>query len=151
MVTLKNLAQLRQAKQGYLLGLQRRNRQDIPHYVEQAMARSDWQVCPPGITASEKAVVPQTRVQEVAGKEAGVRVFVVHSEEREQYERSLRELSMQRVRTELEALRVRVEKGALKEPEKIGAAATKILQRHHGHRYFGWSCAKASFTIFRIR
>jgi hypothetical protein len=137
MVTLKNLEHLRQAEQGYLLGLQRRNRQDIPHYVEQAMARSDWQVCPTGITASEKAVVPQTRVQEVAGKQPGVRVFVVHSEEREQYERSLRELSMERALKELEALRVRVEKGALKEPEKIGAAATKILQRHHGHRYFG--------------
>ena len=148
MVTLKNLAQLRQAEQGYLLGLQRRNRQDIPHYVEEAMAGSDWQVCPPGITASEKAVVPQTRVQEVAGKEAGVRVFVVHSEEREQYERSLRELSMERVRTELEALRVRVEKGALKEPEKLGAAATKILQRHHGHRYFAWELRKGQFHYF---
>jgi transposase len=148
MVTLKNLEQLRQAEQGYLVGLQRRNRQDIPHYIEQAIARSDWQVCPPGITASEKAVVPQTRVQEVPGQEPGVRVFVVHSEEREQYERSLRELSMERVQKELEALRVRVEKGALKEPEKIGAAATKILQRHHGHRYFAWELRKDQFHFF---
>lgn len=148
MVTLKNLEQLRQAEQGYLVGLQRRNRQDIPHYIEQAVARSDWQVCPPGITASEQAVVPQTRVQEVAGKEPGVRVFVVHSDEREQYERSLRELSRERVQKELEALRVRVEKGALKEPEKIGAAATKILQRHHGHRYFAWELRKDQFHYF---
>jgi transposase len=148
MVTLKNLEQLRQSEQGYLVGLQRRNRQDIPHYIEQAVARSNWQVCPPGITASEKAMVPQTRVQEVAGKEPGVRVFVVHSEEREQYERSLRELSMERVRKELEALRVRVEKGEVKEPEKIGAAATKILQRHHGHRYFVWELRKGQFHYF---
>jgi hypothetical protein len=89
MVTLKNVEQLRQTEQGYLVGLQRRHRADIPHYIEQAMARSNWQVCPPGITASEKAMTPQTRVQEVPGKEPGVRVFVVHSEEREQYERSL--------------------------------------------------------------
>ena len=39
MVTLKNLAQLRQAEQGYLVGLQRRNRQEIPQYIEQAVAR----------------------------------------------------------------------------------------------------------------
>jgi transposase len=148
MVTLKNLEQLRQAEQGYLVGLQRRHRQDIPHYIEQAVARHDWQVCPVGITASEKAVVPQTRVQEVAGKEPGVRVFVVHSEEREQYERNLRELSMERVRQELEALRVRVEKGDLKEPEKIGAAAAKILQRHHGQRYFDWELRQGQFHYF---
>jgi transposase len=148
MVTLKNVEQLRQTEQGYLVGLQRRHRADIPHYIEQAMARSNWQVCPPGITASEKAMTPQTRVQEVPGKEPGVRVFVVHSEEREQYERSLRELSMERVRKELEALRVRVEKGELKVPEKIGAAATKILQRHHGQRYFAWELRKGQFHHF---
>jgi transposase len=148
MVTLKNLEQLRQAEQGYLVGLQRRHRQEIPQYIEQAVARRQWQVCPAGLTASEKAVVPQTRVQEVAGQQPGVRVFVVHSDEREQYERSLRELSMQRVQKELEALRLRVEKGDLKEPEKIGAAATKILQRHHGHRYFAWELRKGQFHYF---
>jgi transposase len=148
MVTLKNLAQLRQAEQGYLMGLQRRNRKDIPYYIEQAGARHDWQECPVGITASEKVVVPKTRVQEVAGREPGVRVFVVHSEEREQYERGLRELSMERVRRELEALRLQVEKGELKEPEKIGAAAAKILQRHHGHRYFDWQLRKGPFHYF---
>lgn len=148
MVTLKNLEQLRQAEQGYLVGLQRRNRQDIPYYIEQAVAHDHWQECPVGITGSEKAMVPKTRVQEVAGREPGVRVFVVHSEEREQYERSLRELSMERVRKELEALRVRVEKGELKEPEKIGAAAAKILQRHHGHRYFAWELRKGQFHYF---
>jgi transposase len=147
-VTLNNVAQLRQAGQGYLVGLQRRNRKDIPHYLEQAGARDDWQECPPGITASEKTVVPRTRVQEVAGKESGVRVFVVHSEEREQYEHGMRELSMERARKELEALRLRVEKGELKEAEKIGAAAAKVLGRNHGHRYFGWELRKGQFHYF---
>jgi transposase len=148
MVTLKNVEQLRQAEQGYLVGLQRRNRKDIPHYIEQAMAREDWQECPAGIAASEKAVVPRTRVREVAGKEPGVRVFVVHSEEREQYERGMRELSMERARKELEALRLRVEKGELKEAEKIGAAAAKVLLRNHGHRYFGWELRQSQFQYF---
>jgi transposase len=148
MMTVKNLEQLRAAEQGYLVGLQRRHRQDIPHYIEQALAHNDWQLCPVGITASEKSLVPQTRVQEVPGKEPGVRVFVVHSEEREQYERSLRELSQARVQKELEGLRLRVEKRELKEPEKIGAAAAKILQRHHGQRYFAWELRKGEFHYF---
>jgi transposase len=148
MVTLKNMEQLRQAEQGYLVGLQRRNRKDIPHYIEQAMARHQWQECPAGVTASEQAVVPRTQVQEVAGKEPGVRVFVVHSEEREQYERGMRELSMERARKELEGLRLRVEKGELKEAEKIGAAAARVLARNHGHRYFGWELRKGQFHYF---
>jgi len=148
MVTLKNVEQLRQAGQGYLMGLQRRNRKDIPHYIEQAMAHHHWQECPAGITASEQAVVPRTRVQEVAGKEPGVRVFVVHSEEREQYERGMRELSMERTRQDLEGLRLRVEKGELKEAEKIGAAAAKVLVRNHGHRYFHWELRQGQFHYF---
>lgn len=149
MVTLNNVEQLRQAEQGYLVGLQRRNRKDIPHYIEEAMARNEWQECPVGITASEKAVAPRTRVQEVAGREPDVRVFVVHSEEREQYERGMRELSMERARKELEALRLRVEKGELKEAEKIGGAAAKVLARNHGHRYFGWELRQGQFHYFQ--
>jgi transposase len=148
MVTLKNIEELRQTGQGYLVGLQRRNRKDIPHYIEQALARDDWQECPAGIAASERAAVPRTRVQEVAGKEPGVRVFVVHSEEREQYERGMRELSMERTRKELEGLRLRVEKGELKEAEKIGAAAAKVLVRNHGHRYFNWELRAGQFHYF---
>jgi Transposase DDE domain len=149
MVTLKNVEQLRQAEQGYLVGLQRRHRKDIPHYIAQAAARQEWQECPVGITASEKSTVPKTRVQEVPGKQAGVRVFVVHSDEREQYERGLREQSMERARQELERLRLRVEKGELKEAEKIGAAAAKVLQRHHGHRYFALGTAAGPISLLR--
>ena len=148
MVTLKNVEELRQAGQGYLVGLQRRNRKDIPHYIEQALACDHWQECPAGIAASERAAVPRTRVQEVAGKQPGVRVFVVHSEEREQYERGMRELSMERTRQELEGLRLRVEKGELKEAEKIGAAAAKVLVRNHGHRYFTWELRAGQFHYF---
>jgi transposase len=144
MLTLKHLEQLRQAQQVYRMGLQRRNRPDIPQYIQPAVARSHGQEGPVGLTASEKGVVPQTGVQEVAGQEPGVRVFVVHSDEREQYERSLRELSMERVRKEREALRARVEQGDRKEPEKIGAAA-KIRARPPGHRDFAWELRPGPF------
>jgi len=148
LLTLRNLEDLRQGQQGYLMGLQRRNRQHIYNYIREAEARGQWQECPVGITAAEKSLPPRTRVQEVPGREAGVRIWVVHSEEREQYERGLRELSMERVRKELQALRARVEQGELKEAEKIGAAAARILARNHGHRYFAWELRKGKFHHF---
>lgn len=148
MMTIGNVEQLRKKGQGYLVGLQRRNRKDTAEYMEQAAARTDWQECPVGITASEKSVPPKTRVVEVPGKEPGARVFVVHSDERELYERGMRELSMERTRKELEALQAQVEKGELKEPDKIGAAAASKLRRHHGHRYFDWELRKGKFHFF---
>jgi transposase len=148
MMTMGNVEQLRHSKQGYLLGLQRRHRKDTFDYIQQAEASSDWQTCPVGITAAEKTVVPQTRVVEVAGKQTGVRVFVVHSEEREVYERSLRELSMEQTRKELQALKAQVEKGQLKGADKIGAAAATRLRRHHGQRYFAWELRQGKFHFF---
>jgi len=148
LVTLRNLEELHQAQQGYLLGLQRRNRQNVYEYIQQAEARSDWQECPAGITASEKSAVPRTRVVEVPGRQPGVRIFVVHSEEREQYERSLRELAVERVRKSLEGLQAQVEKGELKAADKIGAAAASKLRRHHGHRYFAWELRQGKFRFF---
>jgi transposase len=148
MVTLKNVEHLREEGQGYLVGLQRRNRKDVPEYIQQAEARGAWEECPAGISASEQTTPPRTRVCEVPGKEPGVRVFVVHSEEREQYEQGMRELSMERVRRDLEGLRLRVEKGELKEAEKIGAAAAKALVRNHGHRYFSWELRRGRFHYF---
>ena len=148
MMTMGTVKQLRQRQQGYLLGLQRRNRKDTFDYIQQAQLRSDWQSCPAGIAAAERSVVPQTRVVEVAGKEPGVRVFVVHSEEREQWERSMRETALARVRKELQALQAQVEKGELKEPDQIGAAAAHKLARHHGHRYFAWELREGKFRFF---
>lgn len=148
MMTLGNVEQLRTLQQGYLVGLRRRNRKDTSDYIQAAAARSEWQECPVGIAAAEKSSPPRTRVVEVAGKEAGVRVFVVHSEEREEYERSMRELSMQRARKDLEALQAQVKKGELKEPDKIGAAAATKLRRNHGHRYFDWELRKGEFHFF---
>ena len=148
MMTIGNVDKLRDLQQGYLVGLQRRNRKDTTEYIQQAAACTDWQECPAGITASETKPVPKTRVVEVAGKQAGMRVFVVHSEERELYERGMRELSMERTRKELEALQKQVEKGELKEPDKIGAAAATKLRRNHGHRYFDWELRQGKFRFF---
>ena len=71
-----------------------------------------------------------------------MRVFVVHSDERLEFERAQRMKSMKRMRIKLAALERRVAKGRLTSAEKIGAAAAAILTRNHGHRYYDWIPAR---------
>lgn len=146
MVTSQNIDLIRSRHQGYVVGLNRRRRPEVMGYLERATAR--WQECRAGIAASEKAEVPKTLVQEVASDKPGVRVFVVHSDERMSYERTEREKSMQRVGEQLECLQRRVGAGKLKAAEKIGAAAARILARHHGSRYYHWELKDGQFRYF---
>ena len=101
-------------------------------------AQGPWLECPVGVSAGERKDAAKAWVQEVAGDAAGVRVFVVHSEEWLAYERGMREATMGKAQLELEKLKERVRAGKLKAPEKIGAAVARILSRHHGQRYYGW-------------
>lgn len=146
MVTVQNLELLRAHGQGYLVGLNRRRREDIYDYL--ARATGPWLECPVGITAREKTPAPKTEVQEVASDEPGVRVFVVRSEERLEYERGQRLRAMEEVRELLAALQTRVARGKLKAPEKIGAAAERIVSRHHGCRYYDWQYSHNQFRFF---
>jgi len=149
MVTSTNLQHLRDTGHGYIVGRQRRRSPEVFGYVEAANANQDaWLDCPVGITAQEKASSPCTRVQEVPSEQPGVRVFVVHSDERHDYERGEREKVMERTRTDLQALVERVHSGRLNAPEKIGAAAERILKRHHGYRYFQWELDDGAFRFF---
>jgi transposase len=146
MVTSQNLDDLREHGHGYIVGRNRRRSGEVFDYIQSATG--PWIECPVGITAREKATPPKTLVQEVVTKEPGVRVFVVHSEERLAYERAQRVKAMDRVRARLEKLQRRVESGRLKAAEKIGAAATRVLTRNHGHRYYDWSCDDGVFRFF---
>lgn len=146
MVTSDNIDLLRSRGQGYVVGLNRRRRPEALRYVERATG--PWLDCPAGIAASEKAEVPRTQVQEVKSDKAGVRVFVVHSDERLAYERTEREKAMARVQAALEALAQRVNTGKLKAPEKIGAAAARTLARNHGYRYYDWTLEDGRFSYF---
>ena len=60
----------------------------------------------------------------------------------------MRQRSMERTRQALEKLRERVAAGKLKQPEKIGAAAERLLQRNHGYRYYSWDIHQGSFRYF---
>src|SRR5271165_6266006 len=147
MVTIQNLALLRQLGQGYLVGLKRRRNEQVRGYLE-AAAQGRWQECPVGITAQEKETAPRTMVTEVAGEEPGVRVFVVQSEERLAYERAMREAAMEKTRQALEKLAARVAAGRLKKAQNIGAAAARILSRNHGSRYYHWSLEQGVLRYF---
>jgi len=146
MITTTNLEQIRERGQGYLLGLKRRRREETYKLIERATG--EWIECPAGIAAVESGNPPKTKVQEVASDTEGVRVFVVHSQEREQYEQGMRKRSMERTRAELEKLAQAVKSGRLKSAEKIGERAGRILNRNHGHRYYGWELADGEFKYF---
>jgi len=64
------------------------------------------------------------------------------------YEQAEREKAMQRVLEQLQALQQRVATGKLKAPEKIGAAASRVLARHHGFRYYDWKLQEGQFLYF---
>jgi len=146
MVTSDNMALLRSRGQGYVVGLNRRRREEVFRYIESATGA--WTECPVGIASGEKADPPKTFVQEVASEQPGVRVFVVKSEERLAYEQAERLKVMERVRVQLERLECRVRDGKLKAPERIGAAAARILGRSHGYRYYEWELKQGRFRFF---
>jgi hypothetical protein len=87
-------------------------------------------------------------VQEVASGEAGLRVFVIDSEDRRLYEQAQRERSMTKTRDALERLQARIRAGRLVRPEKIGAAAARVLARHQGSRYYDWRLREGAFEFF---
>ena len=146
MVTSQNLDDLRGSGHGYIVGRNRRRSGEVFDYIQSATG--PWIECPVGITAREKSTPPKTLVQEVASNQSGVRVFVVHSEERLAFERTQRIKAMDRVRTKLEKLERRIANGRLKAAQKIGAAAARILARNHGHRYYDWSYTDGVFRFF---
>jgi transposase len=146
MVTSQNLDDLRGGGHGYIVGRNRRRSGEVFDYIQSATG--PWIECRAGITTRERANAPKTFVQEVAANQAGVRVFVVHSEERADFETAQRAKAMERVRIKLEALQRRVVKGRLKAAAKIGAAAARILAGNHGHRYYDWAYEDGAFRFF---
>jgi len=146
MVTHENLKHLAEQGQGYLVGVKRRRNANMAKWLD-AVDEAKWMDCPVGISASEKSDPPRTRVQEVPSGKEGMRVFVIDSDERRQYEESMRGRSMQRVQEKLEKLRQRVQAGKLSEAAKIGAAAQRIMQAHHGYRYYRWHLDEGGFSF----
>jgi transposase len=148
MVTESNMKMLHDEEHhGFLVGMQRRRNPEAEELIDR-VDESKWIDCTVGINAREQQTPPRTRVQEVHSDRDGVRVFVVASDERREYEERQRTKAMQRVRTALEKVQSRVAKGQLKKAEKIGAAVERALQANHGYRYYAWQLNGGRLEIF---
>jgi len=138
MVTDENIEAITKDEHGFLVGVKRRRNAQIDGWLD-AVDDTKWVTCPGGINTRErKTDPPRTRAQEVASGDPDLRVIVIDSDERRGYEQAKREQAMERARQRLAKLKERVASGGLKRPEKIGAAAERIMQKYHGYRYFDW-------------
>lgn len=147
MVTDANIESITKDKHGYLVGVKRRRNAELDGWLD-AVDETKWVDCPGGINTRErKADPPRTRAQEIPSGDPDLRVIVIDSDERRGYEQAKREQAMARARQKLEKLKERVAAGDLKRPEKIGAAAERIMQRYHGYRYFDWKLDGGAFEF----
>jgi transposase len=144
MVSEDNLAALAAEDHGYLVGLRRRRHRQVDAWLQQ-VDETRWVDCPMGISARERKPPLTTRGQEVTGPDSPQRVFVIDSDERRLYEQAKREQAMERTRVRLAKLQQRVADGKLTDAEKIGAAASRALQAHHGYRYYCWELRDGVF------
>jgi transposase len=147
MVTDENIEALTKDEHGFLVGIKRRRNAKLDVWLD-AVDDTKWIDCPGGINAQErKTNSPRTRAQEVSSGDPDLRVIVIDSDERRGYEQAKREQAMERARQKLEKLKERVASGDLKQLEKIGAAAERIMQRYHGYRYFDWKLNAGVFEF----
>src|SRR6202047_1816135 len=138
MVTEENIESITKDEHGYLVGIKRRRNAQLDGWLD-AVDDTKWIDCPGGINTRGRVTdPPRTRAQEVPSGNPEMRVFVIDSADRRGYEQAKREQAMERARQHLEKLKQRVAAGDLKRPEKIGAAAERIMQCYHGYRYFDW-------------
>jgi transposase len=138
MVTDENIESITKAEHGFLVGIKRRRNPQLDAWLD-AVDDTKWIDCPGGINTRErKTDPPRTRAQEIPSGNPDLRVIVIDSDERRGYEQAKREQAMERARLKLAKLKERVASGDLKQPEKIGAAVERIMQKYHGYRYFDW-------------
>ena len=138
MVTDENIESFTKDNDGFLVGIKRRRNPELDAWLD-TVDDTKWIDCPGGINARERKTDPlRTRAQEVPSGDPNTRVIVIDSDERRGYEQTKREQAMERAREKLEKLKARVAAGDLKQPEEIGAAVERIMQKYHGYRYFDW-------------
>ena len=138
MVTAENLESLKRTHQGFVVGLNRRRNSELKGWLD-LLDETKWVNCPAGINAQErKTDPPRTKAQEVASGDPGMRVIIVDSDERRQYEQAMRRRSMDRTRQKLEKLKARISSGRVKNRDKIIKAAEKVLGKNHGQRYYAY-------------
>jgi transposase len=119
MITAENLKSLKSSGHGFVIGLNRRRNSELKEWLG-LLDESKWVNCPAGINVQErKRDPPRTRAQKVASGNPKMRVIIVDSDERRQYEQAMRQRSMDRTREKLEKLKARVTSGRVKDRDKI--------------------------------
>lgn len=126
LVSPENLQFLSEQQFSYLLGIGSR-RSEQAHQVLSRLDANKWQQVDEG-----------NQVQEIHLEDNRTRYFVIDSQERKDYEQSMRQRSMQRARQQLQKVKSKVVAGRLKDPAKMGAAASRAVSNNHGHRYYYW-------------
>jgi len=148
MVTAENIEALKQAQHGFVVGVNRRRNPKLREWLARLDA-TKWIDCPVGINAQErKSDPPRTRAQEVTSDDPDMRVFIIDSDERREYEQTMRQRSMERTRSLLEKLTNRVSAGRLKSRDKIVQAAERILSKNHGTRYYRYTISSEDAFTF---
>jgi transposase len=149
MMTAENLELLKRAHHGFVIGLNRRRNSELKGWLH-LLDDTKWLDCPVGINAQERQTdPPRTRAQEVASGDPEMRVIVVDSDERRQYEQAMRQRSMDRTRRNLEQLAARVRTGRIKDRDKIIKAAERIVGKNHGQRYYSYEVNAGGAFEFR--
>ena len=108
MVSKQNLLAL--VNHRYILGHKGRRDKDAKRWLSKLT--DTWRECSEGV-----------RVQEVESGKEVLRVLVVESDERKEYEEGQRQRSMKRAEGHLKKVKEAVEKGSLKAKEKIALRA----------------------------
>jgi transposase len=148
MVTAENLESLKSSGHGFVVGLKRRRNSELRGWLD-LLDDSKWVNCPVGINAQErKSNRPRTRAQEVVSGDPNVRVIIVDSDERREYEQAMRQKSMDRTRGRLEKLKTRIASGRIKDRGKIIEAAERILGKNHGQRYYSYQLNADGTFVF---
>jgi transposase len=138
MVTAETLESLKSSGHAFVVGLNRRRNSELKQWLD-LLDESKWVNCPGGINVQErKSDPPRTRAQEIASGDSTMRVIIVDSDERREYEQAMRQRSMDRTREKLEKLQARVTSGRIKGRDKIIKAAERILGKNHGQRYYAY-------------
>jgi transposase len=149
MVTVENLESLKGGDHGFVVGLDRRRNSQLKGWLD-LLDDEKWLDCPVGINAQERqSNPPRTRAQEVASGDPEMRVIIVDSDERRQYEQAMRQRSMDRTRQSLEKLAARVRTGRIKDRDKIIKAVERILDKNHGRRYYSYEVNAGGAFEFR--
>jgi len=110
----------------YILGHKGRRDKDAERWL--STLTDKWRDCSEGVG-----------VQEVESGEEGVRVFIVESEARKEYEERLRKRSMNRAERHLRKIAEAVEQGRLKSKETIAVRTDRALHKSKGYRYFSYN------------